>query len=324
MPKIPSVERHLPMAKPGTPISLTGSVTLNPGESKPVNVDALRNPSKLPIAIHEIKFVSTTNGVVASQLFFANGGGAPPTSSAIMEASIHLGDHAITRAPTPVNLLGVRRSAVVEVLGEVSADGTGKNFGLSHQTWRLDAPLILRGGQSLLVKLGHRNFFPYPITGYVSMSGRFLSAMPRTMHVPYVAPFVPTAFIPNVGTTDSLVRISTERDLVNELKTPLRVRRFTGRISSTFATTQLWDVIPTINAYLLTVQMRSSGGVPTVRRDTPFELVFDAETAAWECPHVLPPEGYWIATLKCATTGANEGVQALSAIALHGTREERT
>lgn len=337
MPNVPNPPRAvaaaaaaapaLPAGAPGKPISLTGIVSLNPGSTKTINTDAHRNPTNTPIAIHEIKFVSTTDTRVNFVNFNADGtsGLAPPTSSAILEATIKLGSNIITRSPTPVNLLGMRRSAFIELLNA----GTVSNqvFGLSHQTWRLDHPIYLRPGQGLEVSIGHRNYYPAPVTARVTISGTFVKTLPKTMQLPYVASFVPPAFTPMTGTSDSLVRTSTERDLVNELDVPLSVRRFVGRVSSTYQDNALFDVLPDFNAYLITVNMRSVSGVPTVQRDTPFENVFDAQTAAWECAHLLPPKAYWTTTLKCGRTSANNGSKgalALPAIALHGTREVRT
>lgn len=312
---------YLPGSAPGLPVSLTGSVSLNPNSTQPVNTDALKNPSKLPLAIHEIKFVSTTGATpVAAVAIGAGGGTVPPTSASALEVNIRLGDKPITKTPIPLNLLGVRRSAVLEVLAK--PDGTNI-YGLVHQTWRLDAPIILQGGQALDIAIGHRGFYPYAITAYATISGRFLARMPKTMQLPYVASYVPTAFQPTNGTSDTLVRTSAERDLANELGVPLQVKRFTGRVTTIAAgLVQSWDVVPMVGSQLLTVAMRSSSGAPTVRNDTPFEMVFDVHTASWECPHLLPPGAFWITTLKCARTSTTV-VQVQPSIALHGVREER-
>lgn len=311
----------LPNSAPGLPVSLTGSVSLSPNSTQPVNTDALKNPAKLPLAIHEIKFVASTGATPVSAVAIGTGGGTvPPASASALEATIRLGDKPITKAPVPLNLLGVRRSAAIEVLAK--PDGTNI-YGLVHQTWRLDAPIILQGGQALDIAIGHRGFYPYAISAYVTISGRFLSGMPKTMQLPYVAPYIPTAFQPTTGTSDALVRISAERDLANELGVPLQVKRFTGRVTTIAAgLSQAWDTVPMVNSQLLTVAMRSSSGVPTVRNDTPFEMVFDAHTASWECPHLLPPGAFWITTLKCARTTTTV-VQVQPSIALHGVREER-
>jgi hypothetical protein len=317
----------LPKFKADNPVSLTGSITLNPGESKIVNVDALRNLGKQPIAIHEIKFVASTGAAVTPVVFFAPSegatgpaGAAPPATAAALEVSIRVGDLAVTRSPTPVNLLGPRRCSFVEALGstgsmsvQAAADYT---FGLIHHVWRLDSPIILKGGQFLEITLGHRNFFPNGITAYVIASGRVLPTMPKTMHLPYVASFTPAAFNETAGIT----KTSTERDLVNDLGVPLNVKRFTGRVTVAMISDQgaLCEVIPTLNSKQLTVKMRSFSGVKTVQHATPFENVFDVMTAAWECPHTLPPGGYWLIEL----TNAGSGVAlAHAAVALHGTRE---
>lgn len=324
-----AINRNLPRFKPGNPVTLTGSVALNPGESKLVNIDALRNPSNLPLAIHELKFVATTGVAVTPVSFFSGTllNTTPPATSGALEVSIKVGAHKITRGPIPVNLLGVRRSALVEALGAtglatVAQANAEFTFGLSQQVWRLDAPIILQGGQVLDVMAGHRNFFPYPITAYVAMSGQYLSTLPKRVELPYVAAFVPPAFVLQPATLDSLIRVSTERDLVNELEVPLKVRRLTGRatVPSNVATGALLDVIPSYGSLLLTVQMKSASGTPTVRDDTPFENVFDAVTAAWECPHTLPPRSYWTTTLKCAMPDTPLTV-VHAGIALHGTRE---
>jgi hypothetical protein len=319
----------LPKFKADNPVSLTGSITLNPGESKVVNVDALRNLGKQPIAIHEIKFVASTLTAVTPIAFFAPselelalgpGGKAPPATAAALEASIRVGDLAVTRAPVPVNLLGPRRCSFMESLGStgtMEASATAQfTFGLIHHVWRLDSPIILKGGQFLEVTLGHRNFFSYGLTAYVVASGRVLPTMPKTMHLPYVASFTPASF----DATARIIKTSTERDLVNDLGVPLNVKRFTGRVTTTMSAGAgaLTEVNAGLNSSALTLKMRSFSGVKTVQHATPFENVFDVMTAAWECPHTLPPGGYWIAEL---THAGLQNTKAHAAIALHGTRE---
>lgn len=344
MASVRDAARSLPPFKPGNPISLTGSVVLNPGSQLPLNIDALRNPSKFPIAIHEIKFVAATSSDSSAAVtvdpvnFFPSGtsGSAPPASSSILEAGIQLGDQQITKTPVPVNLLGTRRSSTMEVLSLLAnkeIEGgpvTYSIYGLANQVWRLDAPIILQGGQSLNVVLGHRSFYPYRLTAYVTLSGYFLPSVPKTMQLPYVSAFVPSAFVPT-AVTETLSRISTEQDLVNDLSVPLKVKRFIGRVSVSAPSIgdgvpSLTDVMASVNSHYLTVNMKSASGVRTVRDDTPFENVFDAHTCAWECPHLMPPGFYWATQLKIPQTLVDRAVQIqiLPAIALHGTREVRT
>lgn len=304
----------LPRLAIGAPFSFSGSVTLTPGGSLPVNEDALRNNTGTPLEVRELKFVYTL--------------GAPASNFAVTIAVKRAKKVSarITQVPIPAGLLGIQRGINAERL--INAGTSGGPFGhvaLGSTVWRLDAPLYLLPGDGLLVTLSHQGFVPNSALVHVTMSGRTVRQAPTRRHLPYVTAYVGTQ-IDFSQTTTIAGQSSTEKHLVNALAMPVRITRFTGRLPG-FRNGQFAEVgfntAGDAAEQLIAITMRSSTGVPTVRFPTPFGRVFEQISDSFECQHTLPPKAYYIVNFT-VTSPNTRAFQVLPMIAMHGVREDRS
>jgi hypothetical protein len=314
----------LPKLSIGSPFSFTGSVTLTPGGSLPVNEDALKNNTGRPLEVRELKFTFTI-GCAASN--FAAMIGVKTAKGTVKP---------ITQTPVPVSTLGIRRGAG----GELVANGervtvTDLPFLAlapnGHTVWRLDVPFYLLPGETLLVTMSHLGFVPNSAQAIVTMSGNVGVRVPLRRMLPYVTAYIGQQIDKNTSSI-GVSQSSTEKHLVNGLTVPVRVSRFVGRFGAISAgrfgdTLGLsGDFVFMADERYVTITMRSSTGVPTVRFDTPFARIFEPISTSWECPHVLPPKAYYIMNFKVAAAFATDVqalMQVIPLVSMHGVREDR-
>jgi hypothetical protein len=305
----------LPRHQAGTPTSVSGFVTVTPGSSLAVNEDALKNNTGLPIEVREIKFAFTI--------------GAPAGAfEAMIGVKTVKGDtKAITQTPIPISLLGIRRSMMSESLVNDSIAIEFSKAFIGQAVWRIDTPLYLMPGESLQITIGHRGLIPNSTFVIVTMSGTVVQRAPSKRYLPYVAAYIGQ----QIDFSASLTvpgQSSTEKHLVNALKIPVRIMRFTGRLpaikNNLFTEAGGWSETPDGVENLVAITMRSSNGVPTVRFATPFGRVFEQISASWECQHTLPPGGYYLVNFPLITSPNLVNVQFLPMIAMHGVREDQS
>lgn len=296
------------------PITLSAQAVLNPDDSAPLNADALKNPLGVPIKVHELKWALYTNT------------GDPEVVNLIsglaVECVISVGVNPITNTSVPLYNLGSTLDPEAEIGGFVfPEDFTGQVFGV----WKFDEPFYLEAGEGLQVQLKHRTLINQPITVTMAISGIPVCDIPKRRTLPFVSSFTATPILLDPTSTD-LVRASNERDLVNPLSVPLRVRRMVGRLS--VVSTPDADTVyvdpntrHAVRDVLLNMTMRDSQGTPTVKDSTPFGAVFPVPTHSMEIPHVMPPGSYYIAKMTATVMAAADNIKAHPSIAIIGYRD---
>lgn len=303
----------------GGAIAIVAKVTLNPGDSIDLPLDALRNTSGDTVLIDALRWTADAQQQVESA--------DPPTSAVgfvggAVAAAIRLGENPITAGEIPLYALGEPAGLDVEsmILGVADVATTEMLLGsYASGVWAFDHPLQLDENESIALHLSNRGLLNIPVTVSIAFTGRSGPDLPQSRWIPYTAAWVPPAFDPNVPTsTVPTIVNSTERDLINRAPTVLHVARFIGRIMrlgivGTTTTLNAEATFPSIEEVIgglpftnwfpgavdsfLTVTMRDYRGNDNVPIDTPFRQVFEPESRLWECPHDLEMNGYYLVQL---------------------------
>lgn len=296
------------------PVTLTGSAELNPDDAAPLNSDALKNPLGVPLRVHELKWALQTMPTSPNVYLL---------SGAAVECNIAVGVNPITNTSVPLYNLGPTIDPEVEIGGKTY---TGSNFtGQCFGVWKFDEPFYLEPGEGLDVQLKHRSLVPSAITVTMSISGTPVCDIPKRRPLPFVSSYTAAPIVLDPGETD-LTRASTERDLMNPLPVPVRVRRFVGRlgvVSTPDASTIYWDpnTRHAVRDVLINMVMRDSQGVPTVGNSTPFGAVFPVPTHSIEIPHLMLPGAYYLATLTATVMAEADDIKAHPSISIIGYRD---
>jgi hypothetical protein len=95
---------------------------------------------------------------------------------------------------------------------------------------------------------------------------------------------------------------SRETDLVNRFDTSIKVHRFTGRFDTTILQRDEAALDPPYvgeftagpGSFLYDIRMADAQGERVVPHYTPFRQVFCPVTRAWEVPHDMPPQRFYI------------------------------
>jgi hypothetical protein len=294
-----------------------------------VNVDALRNVTGRPIAVREFKWALSSTRVLDANVL-----GVSTLAGIAVEAAIQLGGAGggtlagITNAPVPLSLLGPCADPVAELFPGVFNNTPTTASGVCQ----LDEPLVLLPGEFLDVSLSHRQVIPDPIDAVFALSGTVLERAPRgDRALPYFAPYVaePLALL---STATDVKRASTEKDLVNATGEVLRVRRITGRLGVLVAYADptgvsafnVSDVVsdPYAQVNLDVMAMRSSLGFVVVKQSVAWAAVFPSPYYSLECPHEVPPGGYYLVSLRLTPSADPNTVSQLQpAMCLVGYRD---
>ena len=320
---MPALDRILP-GHGGDAVAITASVTLSPGDSIDLPIDALRN------GLGELVLLTALRWTIDAQQQAESAN--PPTSpvgfpGAGVTISIRHGENPITAGEVPLYCLGLAIGQDVEhaILGVADDTNTEMLLGAyASGTWRFDHPLELDLGAAISVHLTHHGLLNLPVVVSLALTGRVGGGIPRSRWLPYVAAFVPPAFNPAAPTaTAPTITTSTERDLVNRAPTDLEISRFVGRllrlgvsgnplgtgvvqqnaervfpsVEETISGQPTTEWFPGAVDAFMTVTVRDSRANDNVPIALPFRQVFEPETRAWECPHTMEPNGYYIVQL---------------------------
>jgi hypothetical protein len=308
----------------GDAVALTSQVTLNPGDSLDLSADALRNGVGESLQIDTLRWTIDAQQQVESA--------DPPTSAIGMpgggvEISISFGGNPITAGEVPIYCLGTSVGQDVEhaILGVADDTNTEMLLGAyAGGIWEFDHPLTVDANETFSVHLTHHGLQNLPVVVSLSLTGRAGRELPRSRWLPYVASWKPPAFDPHVPTAASpSIETSTERDLVNRINGKLHVSRFIGRLLRLGVTGAPLGgasviqnnerVFPSVEEGIsgqpttewfpgavdsfVTISMRDSRANDNIPAAQPFRMVFEPESHAWECPHVLDENGYYIAQI---------------------------
>ena len=311
----------------GDAVAITASVTLNPGDSIDLPADALRNGIGESILLSALRWTIDAQQQVES----AN----PPTGvvgfpGGGVTISIRYGESPITAGEIPLYCLGVAEGQDVEhaILGVADDTTTEMLLGAyASGVWRFDHPLQFDGGSAISIHLTHRGLLNLPVVVSLALTGVTGHDLPRSRWIPYLATFVPPAMQPSAPTaTAPTIVSSTERDLVNRAPAPLQISRLVGRllrlgvsgnplgtgvvqqnaervfpsVEETISGQPTTEWFPGAVDSFLTVSVRDSRANDNVPVALPFRMVFEPETRAWECPHELEQNGYYIVELTLA------------------------
>jgi len=322
MPIVPPASARILPGYAGHAVSIAAQATLNPGDSIDLPIDALRNNYGQTILLDSLRWTADAQQQVESAV--------PPTAPVgligrTVEVSLSLNDKVLTGGEVPLYVLGRPAGLDVESMILAVADDTNTQMLLGSYcsgVWGLDHPLQLDPGNSLSVHLTNHGLLNLPILVSIAVTGRIGQGLPSSRWLPYVAAWSPPAFDPTAPTaTAPTVVTSTERDLVNRCGQPLHVFRFLGRIArlgvvGTNATINVENVFPDIEEQIgglpftnffpnavdasLSITMRDSEGNDNIPFAIPFRQAFEPQQKAWECPHVMAPDAYFIAQLSLA------------------------
>ncbi len=298
-----------------TPVVLSASCTVarnNTGLPPSLN---LTYPFRKPIWVEEIHFTISRE---------RNDARFPSSQQlgAMVAMKLQLGRHYIAREPVPIWLFCTAQDRAQEVAVD-SYLNTLEQF--SQYRWRLPEPLYVEAGQTLLPTFSRgipaklpddafTNDFTVQVT-YVGKTVAPKTPRPRSIQVPYVAPFVTD--------NSNSYQVSNEFDLFNIFDKPIRVQRMTGRVYTLLVTETCQEVqalTPTTAglATELTVLVDDSWGGKMVNNPTGPSDVWDILRAAWTCDMVMPPKGQF--NIKASNLDTADG-QYLH-VAMIATREE--
>jgi hypothetical protein len=317
------------------PVTLTGSITLNPGDALSPNEDAFRNPLQSPLAIYELKWSIVVPGTAAQDTTLSGGA---------VSVSLALGDKPITKSPVLLQNLGRTTDPLGEnivskatVSGQTATTGT---FGWQAMgSWRLDEPFYLQPGEQLSAQLTHMGLTSNPLTVTVSISGCVVRGLPDRKMLPYIASFIAPAMDLSNGVAGASVS-STEKDLANGSGSILSVRRLIGRLGQFNTGTKFLpaanltnpafagvsaDGGPSLRDEAILLTLRNSQGLPVVGGAVgiPFGAAFATPFNSLEIHHKLNPGEYYLATLTLSEDigPISWSLQALTSISMIGYRE---
>ncbi len=313
------------------PLSLSASVTLQPGTVVEPQTTNLQNPTGSPYLIDEIrvKINNTTAGSPGPVVI--------PDPHIAIGMSLFLGRTPLTNGFVPIGNFG----RVLLNSYQQGQEGAKWEF-----TWRLWRPILLHPGEFLVPKfnytpnLGIVNTVEVPAVPIdIVYAGRRIIdpnfVMPDSMVVPWVSSFMLSAQSWATGTgfkTD----VSKETDLVNMHDTPLFVQRFIGRygwLSRTAAPVPASSELSGSEASSLlataytNVRAVDSQGTILIRDPAPWTQVFHFPDRCWDVHTTLAPKGFYLFTVDrnfAALSVEIANINALGAISMVGYREIST
>lgn len=285
-----------------SPLHLTAVGVVSRGGGG-VNAIALKNPLGQPMEILEIKWdlwADTSTVVPVVSL------------GASVNCKLDLGKYPITNGAVPVWNFGRSENLQNEIaLVEVPPCVCTYN-------WRLPRPLYIPAGAVLSPVFEHTGLIDQDINVRISYSCRNIDprqAPPKRVSLPYVSSWTSDSFSGAEAGTDS----SDETELVNIFSEPLRIQRFVGRLVcffndadpffsegiATLASPGFSNVVANDKWF---IRMRDSNGNQIVRSYTPFRMIFDELTRAWDLENgaVMDPGSFIIADLRKDSASASE------------------
>ena len=322
------IDRILP-GYMGDPVAMTAQVTLNPNDSVDIPVDALRNVLGQRVNLAAMRWTLDAQQAVAATA-------DPPTVSIGfpglgITTSVKFGGRSLTAGEVPLYCLGAAIGQDVEhaILGVATNPNTETLLGATASgVWPFDHPLTLDAGEAVSIHLTHKGLLNLPVVVSLALTGRSGRDLPNSRWLPYAAAWIPPALNPATPTAGNpTVVTSTERDLINQTASPLQVSRFIGRLlrlgvvgaplGGSTTTQNAEQVFPPVSQAIagqpntewfpgaldsfLTFSLRDSRANDNVPVALPFRTVFEPESRAWQCPHVLDPSAYYIAQLSLST-----------------------
>lgn len=336
----------------GYPVALSAQVSLNPSEPLDLPPESFTNQTAFPIDLYSMRWIIDADGPNAA--IFSTADLSTVVAGAGIEAMIQLGDRPLTVQFVPLYLFGKADSQIAEqqivqaTLSGFDPAQIHDGGSLCSGQWNFDYPLTLEPGETLNIRLLHKNLVGRTIVTTIVFAGRggFAGQNRTRRRVPYVATWIPPPFNPASPTAASpSVAISTPRDLVNKSGGPISVRRFVGRLLRTFpadASKAIFDAVVSpqtlaipfgditvpIDAFLTVVANDSRGNAVVAaganNLGAPFRLVFEPTTRAWEVPHHLEPDDYYLFKLTLSDTTPDAAILGTSvqpAIAMIGYQE---
>ena len=264
----------------GTPIHLTGSVTLTPNSQGTVNVDALKNPTGQYMIIDEIKFrISGSNGV-----------------SYAIGCKLTLDNLNVTMGYIPVICIDrIFTDSVDNIITPyiASSDGItqlnvyGSNV-VSEYRYRPRYGIILKPGQVLIPNFQHNGALNYSAAIQISYSGRIMPMGFKITknYLPYLTSYVSKTFTLN-GTAQS--DSSSEQTLANIFNQDIYIDKFISRCLFFYiaqGTNYIRDSDGTFGPDVK-IQISRSDGYEVVKYPTSFWGVFDRGSRCLDVPHKL-------------------------------------
>lgn len=296
-----------------TPVILSSPFSILANNSAIPDFGRIAYPYRKAIYIEEIRWTlyatPATSQVAATQL-----------GSQVL-TKLQFGNKYLMRDPVPIWLLGTTMDLKQEETQDVTVN---LRTSYSHYRWRLPEPLYLEAGEVLgsWFTRGPELATVFPIgtiNGYVEYVGRTVSPQtprPKTIPVPYAAPFVTTL--------GRVYQQSNEEHLFNPFGVDLRVQRFNGRLLQTSADSAQTasrrlglTVPPSAPTSGMGLLMNDSWGGKMVNNLTGPGDIFDCLRAGWLVDTVMPPKGVY------EIRAWNMPVDQQLHVAMVGVREER-
>lgn len=163
--------------------------------------------------------------------------------------------------------------------------------GTQDNKWVLDTPLYVPPRGYLTPDLWNTNEWAQGTASIeVTYYARKTFERPHKIKVPWFCQYTTPGF--DGGT--NLTMISKATDLRNPGDTPINIRRFVGRVSSSSLSANNSALL---RFNYLQVQMYDHQRRIVVRDKTPFGTLFNVNDSTWQSPATLPPRGYYIVTL---------------------------
>lgn len=275
-----------------SPILLNSSVSLPPGATREPEVQALRNPFKVPMLVEEIRF-GLMNGIKADSTGWASGWtGMLPIQ---IQVELTLGRAPLTKHFVPVGVLGKRLIGASLPILLSSAETIPDTAVMTNNVivWKLPKPLYVPPSELLAPKFLYNASSGSTQTIYIQYACRTLSKddpVPKKIYVPWAS-----AYITPPSADGILISDSTEADIVNATDQMLNVERFVGYSASYGAFVEVdpppTDIIPRL--YQMIQAVDSFGNV-LVRDPTPFATVFNSMDYSWTVNTKLQPKGFYL------------------------------